>query len=51
MIEGIQEIHKTGKIHRDIKPDNIRVHGGRIYITDFGTNLNFKDANGNFSLV
>ena len=51
MIEGLKEIHKTGYIHRDIKPDNIRVHEGKIYVTDFGTILSFKDASGNFSRV
>jgi serine/threonine protein kinase len=50
MIEGIEEIHKTGKIHRDIKPSNIRVHEGRIYIIDFGKNLSFIDANKKFCL-
>ncbi len=51
MIEGLEEIHKTGTIHRDIKPDNIRVQGKKVFITDFGTILSYRSANGNFSLV
>jgi serine/threonine protein kinase len=36
MFDGIYNIHKTDRVHRDIKLDNIRVHGGKVYITDFG---------------
>ena len=36
MFDGIREIHSTERVHRDIKLDNIRVHEGKVYITDFG---------------
>jgi serine/threonine protein kinase len=36
MLEAVQEFHSTGKVHRDIKPDNFRVHEGKVYIIDFG---------------
>ena len=36
MFDGIRNIHSTGRVHRDIKLDNIRVHEGKVYITDFG---------------
>ena len=26
----------AGYLHRDIKPDNFRVHDGKVRITDFG---------------
>jgi len=26
----------AGYLHRDIKPDNFRIHDGKVRITDFG---------------
>jgi serine/threonine protein kinase len=37
MLEAVRQVHSTGHIHRDVKPDNFRVHEGKVYITDFGT--------------
>ena len=37
MLEALRQVHSTGHIHRDVKPDNFRVHEGKVYITDFGT--------------
>jgi serine/threonine protein kinase len=37
MLEAVRQVHSTGHIHRDVKPDNFRVHKGKVYITDFGT--------------
>jgi serine/threonine protein kinase len=37
MLEAVNQVHSTGHIHRDVKPDNFRVHEGKVYITDFGT--------------
>ena len=37
MLEAVRQVHSTGHIHRDVKPDNFRVHEGKMYITDFGT--------------
>ncbi len=37
VLEGLRVAHKSGIIHRDIKPGNIMVsHTGQIKITDFG---------------
>lgn len=36
VIQGIEQIHHLGYIHRDIKPDNILItHSGNIKICDF----------------
>jgi serine/threonine protein kinase len=41
MFDALLEIHNTNHLHKDIKPDNFRVEGGKVFITDFGTILNF----------
>ena len=42
MLEAVEEFHRTNKVHRDIKPDNFRVHQGRVYIIDFGNIFDFR---------
>ncbi len=41
MLEAIEEIHKVGYIHRDVKPSNFRMKGDKVYLTDFGTITEF----------
>jgi serine/threonine protein kinase len=37
LLDGLQAVHKTGFLHRDIKPDNIYVRGdGTPVLLDFG---------------
>ena len=36
LAQQLQKLHETGIVHRDIKPDNIRVSQGKPYIMDYG---------------
>ena len=47
MVECLEEFHKaTNKVHRDVKPENFRIHEGSVKLIDFGSVFNFsKDGN------
>lgn len=36
MTECVEELHKNGHIHRDIKPESFRLKDDKVYILDFG---------------
>ena len=45
LLDAVQEVHKKGKLHRDIKPDNILLTPeGKVVLIDFGNARNFSDG-------
>ncbi|ODV58031.1 serine/threonine-protein kinase orb6 [Ascoidea rubescens DSM 1968] len=46
MILAIEEVHRLGYIHRDIKPDNVLIDNfGHLKLSDFGLATNFHSHN------
>lgn len=47
MFDAIQSLHENAKVvHRDLKPDNFRIHNGKVKMIDFGLVTEFLDKNG-----
>ena len=46
MVESIEQVHKMGYLHRDVKPSNFRIKNGHIYITDFGLVFEYMQRDG-----
>ncbi|KAI1452816.1 kinase-like domain-containing protein [Annulohypoxylon moriforme] len=40
---AVQFLHEEGVRHKDIKPENILVHRGTVFLTDFGLSFDFAD--------
>jgi uncharacterized protein (TIGR02145 family) len=45
LLNGVEEVHKKGMLHRDIKPDNILVTPeGQVVLIDFGSAREFSNG-------
>lgn len=44
MVECIEQLHGIGTLHRDVKPSNFLMKNNRVYITDFGTCIDWKNS-------
>ena len=45
LLDAVEEVHRKGMLHRDIKPDNIMLTpGGRLVLIDFGSARDFTEG-------
>ena len=46
MLRALEAFHNKGFIHRDVKPENFRIHGHSVYLIDFGMFREYKSEDG-----
>ncbi len=46
MLRCLEAFHQRGYIHRDVKPENFRVHNDKVYLIDFGMYREYKTKEG-----
>jgi formylglycine-generating enzyme required for sulfatase activity/predicted Ser/Thr protein kinase len=45
LLDAVEEVHRAGLLHRDIKPDNVLIEtGGKVVLIDFGSAKEFEDG-------
>jgi formylglycine-generating enzyme required for sulfatase activity len=45
LLDAVEEVHRAGLLHRDIKPDNVLIApGGKVVLIDFGSAKEFEDG-------
>ena len=50
LARALEFLHKQNVRHKDTKPGNILVDGGKVLFTDFGLSFDFTDVNGSTTL-
>ena len=51
ILDGLQHLHESGLIHRDLKPGNVLVQKGRPRLTDFGLTRLLKPSGNTSNLA
>ena len=46
MLRALEAFHKKGYLHRDVKPENFRVHDHHVFLIDFGMQREYMTKEG-----
>ncbi|CDW79217.1 protein kinase domain containing protein [Stylonychia lemnae] len=44
MLQQLENLHRMGLIHRDVKLENFMIKDNQVYLIDFGASLKYKDG-------
>jgi serine/threonine protein kinase len=51
MIQAVEELHRFGYVHQDIKPENFRIMNNRVVLIDFGIAAKYLDDDGSHKSI